>query len=171
MRIARLEACKPHRGKALSDDEAGFFLRAFRQAEGDVLRNSQMREERMVLKHHTEGTLLRRYVASRRRQHSAAEIDAAFLEPFEPCREPQKRRLAAARCAQQAENLARPRFQRHAGKHPMVAIAVSDVPERQGHDEDTSSRQGLHRLLQMRSKITLPPRAVFVTTAPCQSRK
>ncbi len=72
------------------------------EAEGDVLRDRHMREERIGLEHHIDRAPMRRHVG-----HIAAGDDnAAAVRRLKSGEQPQQARLAAARGTEQREKLA-----------------------------------------------------------------
>ena len=71
------------------------------EAEGDVLLDRHVREQRVRLEHHVHGLLVRRHVG----HVDAVDVDLAAGRPLEAGQHPQQRRLAAARAAEQAEDL------------------------------------------------------------------
>ena len=72
------------------------------QAEGDVVGDRQVRVERVVLEHHRDVALLRREVVD----DPAADRDRPVRDLLEPGDHPQRGRLAAARRADEHEELA-----------------------------------------------------------------
>ena len=72
------------------------------QTEGDVLLHVHVREERIGLEHHVDGPL----VGRRRGDVHAVDPDAALGRALESGHHAQQRRLAGARAAEQAEDLA-----------------------------------------------------------------
>ena len=71
------------------------------QPEGDVLLHRHLREQRIGLEHHVERTLVRQQIV----QRLAVEHDAAAAGLFEPAQAAQQRGFAAARAAEQREDL------------------------------------------------------------------
>jgi hypothetical protein len=79
------------------------------QPERDVLRHREMWEERIGLEHHRDAPL-----AGRQTRHIASgNYDAAAIGLFEPGDETERRRFAAARGAEQDDELAGRRIQRN----------------------------------------------------------
>ena len=73
------------------------------QPEGDVVEDVEVREERIALEDRVDLPLVRR----RRRHVDPVEQDLAAVGPFEARDQTKRRRLAAARRAEQREELAR----------------------------------------------------------------
>src|SRR3546814_18527293 len=65
-----------------------------------------MREQGVVLKHHADMTVFRVQLAGGVRQGEAAQADLTVVQRFKAGDRTQHGRLAAARCAQQAGDLA-----------------------------------------------------------------
>ena len=72
------------------------------QAEGDVVRDGEMRKQRVALEHHVDRPLVRRH----RRDVLAVEQDAALVRRLEAGEHAQQRGLAAAGGAEQRKELA-----------------------------------------------------------------
>ena len=77
------------------------------EAEGDVVEHVQVGEQGIILKHEPDTTALGRYRSGGVRHHGIANQNASGLQGLEPGGDPQQRRLAAARGANQADQLAR----------------------------------------------------------------
>ena len=73
------------------------------EAKGDVFAHAHMRVERVVLEDHGDVTILRRQVVGA----GAADMDVAAIRMFEPGDQAQQRGLAAARRADDDDELAR----------------------------------------------------------------
>ena len=98
---ARLEAGEPDEREAVGGAAGGLALVVAREAQavGDVLHHRHVREERVGLEHH-------RHVAVGRRQPGdvrPADQDAPRRRHLEPGDHPERRRLAAARGAEQRD--------------------------------------------------------------------
>ena len=101
-------------------------------AETHVLFDVQMREQRVVLKHHADAALLGGHVGVRAAHQRTIDPDAAAGHAFEPGDAAQHRRLAAARRAEQAADRAGPEGEREALECAAHAVAVVQVA--QGED-------------------------------------
>ena len=75
----------------------------YAQAVGDVLRHGHMRKECVILEDRVHVALVRR----RARDFPAVELDAAGIRSLEAGDQPQRRRLAGARRAEEGEELSR----------------------------------------------------------------
>ncbi|MNQ09483.1 hypothetical protein D3C85_223000 [compost metagenome] len=82
--------------------EVAFGLAARARAEGDVLVDRQVRVERIALEHHRDVALLRRQVVG----PCAADAQLAAADGLQPRDHAQQRRLAAARGADEHDELA-----------------------------------------------------------------
>src|SRR5690606_34229501 len=104
------------------------------------LLDGQVREQRVGLEHHAEPAPLRR----QRVDAPAVQQDLAVRERQQAGEAVQRRRLAAARRAQQGDELARADGQVEAGEGVHAAEAPADAPQLEG-------LEGAH------SSSTLPP--------------
>jgi hypothetical protein len=77
------------------------------QAEGDVVEDAQVREQRKVLKHQAHPALLRRQAVARPGEQLAADRDLSALERLEPGDQAQDGGLAAARGPDETVHLPR----------------------------------------------------------------
>ena len=75
------------------------------QAEGDIVEDGEMREQREVLKHQTDAALLRRHEAVRSGDLLAVDEDAAGDRPLDAGGDPEQGGLAAAGGSDQADDL------------------------------------------------------------------
>jgi hypothetical protein len=92
------------------------------EAETDILRHRQMREQRVILEHRVDGALIRGQV----RQRLAIEPHLAAGQGLEPGHDPQQRGLAATGGAEEGEELIVQNIQRHVlkGHHLLGATAI-----------------------------------------------
>ena len=90
---------------------------------GDVVPHSQMREERVGLEHHVDGTL----IGLRPDEVVAVELDPARRHLFEPTDTAQQRRLAASARPEQREELAIADLQAHVVQCAHLAEPLHDV--------------------------------------------
>jgi len=97
------------------------------QAVGDVLRHRHMWPQGIALEDHRHVAALRRHRAGRGGQHLAANHDFACRRLDEAGDQPQGRRLAAARGAEQADQLAVLDVQRHAIDGDGLAVALAEA--------------------------------------------
>src|SRR5262249_52089268 len=79
----------------------------------------------VVLKHHTEVALVRRYVV----HDLAADRHGALVHLLQPGDDAERGRLPAARGAEQAENLATPHLERHPIHGQSVAESLADIAQ------------------------------------------
>ena len=95
------------------------------QAEGDVLFDGEMREERVVLEDQADPALLRRGDGGGRGNDGAVQRDGAAVGGFEPGDEAQQGGLATAALADQREQLSFRQLERHVLDRRLVAAAVA----------------------------------------------
>ena len=88
-------------------DDPGSVARTFAQTKRDILRHVQMRKQRKVLKHQTDGTRFGRLMHCIVGDNRAIDRDTARLLAFHARGDPQGRCLAAARWAQKADDFTR----------------------------------------------------------------
>jgi hypothetical protein len=97
------------------------------QAIGHVLGHRHVRPQRIALEDHRHVAAFRRHRAGRRGEHLAADHDFACRGLDEARDQPQGRRLAAARRAEQADELAMLDAQRHAVDRDGVAVVLGEA--------------------------------------------
>ena len=124
-RLARAEAFELHQRQHLVDARRDLGLRqaVLLQAEGDVARDRQMREQRVALEHHVDRPPVRRHAGD----VLAVEQDAALVGRLEAGEHAQQRGLAAAGRAEQREELALVDVERHAVDGGEAAEALGDA--------------------------------------------
>ena len=126
-RLARLEARqldeREHVGHPALDLGVLDVLAA--KAEGDVLEDRQVREERVVLEDRVDVALVRRQP----RHVLALELDQPGGRLLEAADHPQRRRLAAAGRAEEAEELAVPDLEVDVVDGDRVAELLDDIDE------------------------------------------
>ncbi|EAU69883.1 permeases of the major facilitator superfamily [Stigmatella aurantiaca DW4/3-1] len=146
----RLETAQPE--QLQHGAGAGHLLPARQriEAKGDVVQHGQVGEEGEVLKHHAHPALVRRKERVRPGQQTALQRDGPGLRPLETGHQPQRRRLAAARGANQGQRLARGQLQAKPIHRGGAASGVT-----QG---DVIEREQRHRVLA-RTPIPHPGRA------------
>ena len=98
---------------------------ATRKAVADVFADAHHREQREVLEHHVDGPAIRRHAAHR----LAADRDGSGVGRKEARDHPQQRRLAAARGAEERDQLTLADLQVDLMKHRGVAIADHHLVE------------------------------------------
>ena len=103
------------------------------QAEGDVPRNREMREQRVVLEHHADAALLRRHHRAGAGNDASAQADLALPDGFEPCYAAQHRGLAAAARAEQAADRAAREREAQAAHDFVPAVGVPQVFDLEQH--------------------------------------
>ena len=108
------------------------------QAEGDVARHVQMREQRLVLKHQSEAAPVGGH--GRHRPTLPAHLAGMRLQPGD---HPQQGGLAAPAGAEQGHDLAGPGRQRHVRQHRAAAELDADPPHLQrGAGQDAAGACG-----------------------------
>ena len=120
------EAHALQRGEGLG---LGFAARQRFQAEGDIVENGEMREQREVLEHQADAALLRRHEAVGSRDFLAVDQHAPRRRALDAGGDPEQGRLAAARGPQQAEDLRRRDVEADLVEREDVAIAARHVLE------------------------------------------
>ena len=105
--------------------------RRVRQAKGDVLEHGQMGKQGVVLEHQADAPFFRRHVAPPIAigEDALADGDPAVLHDLQPGGDPQQRRLAATRRAQQAGHLSRRGAERGVEDHGAAAVGVGNAGE------------------------------------------
>ncbi|MNF90049.1 hypothetical protein D3C84_726000 [compost metagenome] len=106
-------------------------------AEGDVFRHAQVREQRVILEHHADSTLLRRQGETGAGDHFIGQLDLAFGHRLEAGDGAQGSGLAAAGGAEQAADVAGVQVQIEILHDPMpvvvAATQVTQVQQRLAH--------------------------------------
>ncbi len=104
VRLAPAEIFKLHQSQHVGDPFGDFPLRQtfLLEAEGDIGFDIKVRKQRIALKHHVDGTPMRRH----RRKVDPVEQDTAAIRPLEARDQAQQRGLAAAGRTEQREELA-----------------------------------------------------------------
>jgi hypothetical protein len=106
------------------------------QAEGDVLEHRHVAEQRVVLEHEAHLPLAHVHVGG----VLAREQDAARVGRLQARDDAQQRGLAAARRAQQREQLARADVQRHVPQGMEVAELLADVANLDAHGNSNAGK-------------------------------
>ena len=134
VRVARLEARKPHHGQHLAHARGDLAAAraAHLEAEADVSLNRAMREQRIGLEHHADVAPVRGHVLHR----LAVEQDAAFVQRHEAGDGAQERRLARTGGPEQTEELAVADLEAHRVQRPERAVEF-----RRALDADTAHRR------------------------------
>ena len=128
------------------------------QAEGDVLEDRQVREERVRLEDGVHVALVRRLAGDR----LVAEVDRPLGRLLEAADHAQRRRLAAARGAEQREEAAALDLEREVVDGRDVVEALRDVLQ-----PDVGRARGRRRLRLLGDRHQLTPaRTPFSTRAP-----
>ena len=138
----------PPRGLVLGDALA-------LQAEGDVVADVEVGEERVVLEDHVDRALVRRIGG----HVAAAQEDRPAGRELEPADHPQRRRLAAARRAEQREELAAADLERDAVDRPDLAELLLQV-------EELDLRGRRHRRGRHRDAEASPRRGLVLASVP-----
>ncbi len=105
------------------------------QAEGDIVEDGEMREQREVLEHEPDPALLRRHEAVGSGDLLAVEQHAARGRALDAGGDPEQGRLAAARRPEQAEDLRRRDVEADAVEREHVAIAARQILEGEARGE------------------------------------
>ena len=132
MRIAVGEVVQPHQLEDLADPGPALGPAAPVQPEGDVARDRQVREQRVVLEHQPDPAALRLLEPPPVRHHVARDADRPLVRPLEPGHEPQRRRLAAAGGPDQRHQLAGGHRQVQAAGADGVPVVLADPVQDQG---------------------------------------
>ncbi len=96
-------------------------------AEGDVIRHRQVREQGVVLKHHADSPLLGREGESGAGQHGITQLNFAIVDRLEPGNGPQCGGLAATGRPEQAADIATVQMQVQVLHDALLAIAAGEV--------------------------------------------
>ena len=99
------------------------------QPEGDILQDGEMGEEREVLKHQADATLLRRNEIVGPSHLLAVEQHAARGRALDAGGDPEERGLAAAGGTKQAEDFSRRHVERDVVEGKALAIALGHIGE------------------------------------------
>jgi len=126
MRVFRAEPAQRHPLQQLADPR-GTRRPASGQAKGDVLGDVEMREEREILKHQPDRPALGRDPEDGVADQPAIDMDGAGILHVDAGDHPERRRLAAARGAEQAGHLTRTDGQRHVIHHPPAIEEADEV--------------------------------------------
>ena len=101
-------------------------LAAHLQREGDVLADGHVGEERVGLEDHADRPLAGGHVG----QVAPGDLDDARIGPLEPGDAAEQRRLAAARGAEERDELARRHLERDVVERPDLSEAFADPLQR-----------------------------------------
>ncbi|MNL29127.1 hypothetical protein D3C87_1508020 [compost metagenome] len=112
VRIAVGGMGQAHQCQHFFDTAGTLGTRQLAQAEGDVQRHRQVREQRVILEHHAHAAVFGRNLFGRRRDHRAVQQDAAGAHRLKAGNGAQHRCLAAAGLTQQAADMAHGQAQR-----------------------------------------------------------
>jgi hypothetical protein len=96
------------------------------QGIGQVLAHAEVRVEGEGLEHHRHAAPLHRRVG----EVAARELDPARVQPLEPGRGPERRRLAGGTGAEQAEELPRPDLEADAVERRHLAVTLDQASSR-----------------------------------------
>ena len=108
------------------------------QPEGDILQDGKMGEEREVLKHQADATLLRRNEIVGPCHLLSVEQHAARGRALDASGDPEERGLAAAGGTKRAEDFPRRHVERHMVERKALAIALGHIGEHElGGEGDT----------------------------------
>ncbi|MNK93904.1 hypothetical protein D3C87_1140880 [compost metagenome] len=131
-RLAREQLVQPEHVGGLLEPRRLLVARqlARAQAEHDVLAHAQVRKQRVRLEHHAQVALGGVHIGHVR----AIEPDPPAARPVQAGNQPQQRGLAAARGAEQRDELAARHVEVDAAEHVVLAEALLQVVESQvGH--------------------------------------
>ena len=106
--VSPLQAAELHKLDDLCQTLIPLAGPKFVQAEGDVLRNSLVREEGVLLEDHAHVPAVGGDMLRRPRHHAALDADLPSVDPLEPGDETQKGGLAGPAWAEDGEHLSRP---------------------------------------------------------------
>jgi hypothetical protein len=144
------EPAEAHQLERLGDPAAAALLAG--QPVADVVAHGEVREQRPVLEHHADPTVLRPHVHTGA-AHRAVDLDLAVVDALETGDRAQQRGLAAAARAEQGHRLAGPR--RRARRHAARRVRRSASPP----SDDDATRPGLGRVAHRGwSQATTAPR-------------
>ena len=125
---------RPHRGGI----GGGVVIAA--QPEADILAHAQMREQRVILEDEADAAMLRLDEALGRGDILALQQHAARARPLDAGGEPEQRRLAAARLAEQRDDLAGLDGERHLAQRRDRAEALRHAVEGERHRDRGAGR-------------------------------
>ena len=172
--LAARERCRPPLAEAVEMDQRqrvaharaplGILDSRHGQAVGDVFRDRHVRPERIGLENDADPPLLRRNLSLRRGDHRVADQDSTGIRTVESGDQPQQRGLAAARRAQDRDELAVGNLQRDVRERGEVAVLLAEALEGQsrhgsiplGNCSATSSVDSINAML---TKAVNMPRA------------
>ena len=122
------------------------------QAEGDIVEDGEVREQREVLEHEPDATLLGRHEAVGPRHLLIVDQHAASGGPFHAGGDAKERGLAAARRPEQADDLARRDVEADMIEREPLAEAARDVLEGEprGEGDGGLAARGLAGALALR---------------------
>ena len=122
-RVALGLRAQAHQGQHLGHTLARLRRRLPVQPEGHVLRGREIGKQRIALEHHAKATACGRPA----RDVIALEQHPALVRHVDAADDAQQRGLAAARRAEQADELARLHVQVNAAQHLLIAVALGDM--------------------------------------------
>ena len=100
-----------------------------RQAEADVGRDREVREQRVILENHADAALFRRHAEIRARDRDALDANFSLGNRLEPGDAAQERRLAAAGWAEQAGDAPAFNLEVDPGDDCVRSVALDDAVE------------------------------------------
>ena len=136
---------KRHARQAAHRQFARLRLWQVAQTEHDVFQNGHMREERVILKDQTNAALFRRHKIGRARNFHTIEQNATTAWRLHTRRQAQQSGFAAARCAEQAKNLARRHSQRHIAQGFDTIIGLAHILDDEKARATRARKRGLER--------------------------
>ncbi len=123
--VAFAQMRQVHQRQHLVNDALGLGMLA--NAEGNVIRHRQVREQGVVLKHHADAPFLGRQGEPGAGQHGIAQLNLAFVDWLEAGYGPQRGGLAAAGRTEQATDVATVQMQVQVLHDALLAIAAGEV--------------------------------------------
>lgn len=130
---ARFIPLKSDGGDLLRDTRAARLARKPRQTERDILDDIQMLKENEILENKTDVPLFRRDMPVARGQNGAVKFNGSRTDRLKPRRDPENRRLAAARWPEKADDLAFFSGERDAVENEVPSVPKSNVAQLKAH--------------------------------------
>ncbi len=127
--VAFAQLRQVHQLQHLADDAWGLGMLA--NAEGDVIRHRQVREQGVVLEHHADSPLLGREGESGAGQHGITQLDFAIVDRLESGYGAQRGGLAAAGRPEQAADIATIQMQVQVLHDALLTIAAGQIAQLQ----------------------------------------
>ncbi len=165
LRVALLELRDLHERQKLAhaprDLRGGRPFAPDAQAEGDVLEDAHVLEQRVVLEHDADAPLARR----QRRDVVAADQHGARIRPLEPGEHAEQRGLARAGGAEQREELAARDIERDVVERLHRPEAAADAAKLQAHARPRARWAEARSSRSFAASVTRPSKASRAATA------